>query len=190
VFLRIVTAVTVVPWMRVAAVLTFGMIAGCGSGGGTAVDATTGTTPSPFGVFMAHVVLKGETKVMGTFTDSLTARHETCDAYAAGKVPSTTIFVVPTPNDTSNVNGHSVMYTAGVPINTSAAGYHGPATYTGASAIVSVLIIDNASYLPGDNATATITVSQDGSGSLSFAGMLDVATNDAETGVVTWTCAD
>jgi hypothetical protein len=188
--LRIVTAVTVVRWIRVAAVLTIGMMAGCGSGGGTSLDTTTGTTPSPFGVFTAHVALKGETKVTGTFTDSLTARHEECDAYAEGKVPSTTIFVVPTPNDTSNVNGHSVMYTAGVPINTSATGYHGPGTYTGVSAIVSVLVIDNASFLPGDNAIATITVGQDGSGSLSFSGMLDVATNNAETGVVTWTCAD
>jgi hypothetical protein len=190
VVLRIVTAVTVLRRIRVAAVLTVGMIAGCGSSGGASLDTTTGTAPSPFGVFTAHVVLKGEMKVTGTFTDSLTARHEKCDAYAEGKVPSTTIFVVPTPNDTSNVNGHSVMYTAGVPINTSATGYHGAGTYTGVSAIVSVLIIDNASFLPGNNATASITVGQDGSGSLSFSGMLDVTTNDAETGVVTWTCTD
>ena len=56
--LRIVTDVTVARLMRVAAVPTLGMIAGCGSSVGSALDTTTGTTPSPFGVFTAHVVLK------------------------------------------------------------------------------------------------------------------------------------
>jgi hypothetical protein len=168
-------------------VLTVGISAGCGSGAGPA-DTQTGPTSSTFGVFSARVVLKGEMKVTGTFTDTLTARHETCDAYANGQVPATTLFVVPTPNDATNVNGHTVMYTAGVPINSSRNGYHGPGTYTGMSALVSVLIIDNASYLPGDNAAAVITVSKDGSGSLTFTGLLDVATNAAETGTVAWSC--
>lgn len=184
-----VTTMTVVRMARVVAMLAVGLIAGCGSGGAS-LDTASGGTPSPYGVFAARVVLKGEMKVTGTFTDSLTARHETCNAYANGQVPATTLFVVPTPNDTSNVNGHSVMYTAGVPINNSRAGYHGPGTYTGASTLVSVLLIDNASYLPGNDAAATITVGQDGSGSLSFSGLLDVETNAAETGVVTWTCTD
>jgi hypothetical protein len=180
---------TVVRVLRVAALLTIGMIAGCGSSGAS-LDTTAGTAPSPYAVFSAHVVLKGEMKVSGTFSDSLTARRETCDAYANGQVPATTLFVVPTPNDSTNVNGHSVMYTAGVPINTMQTGYHGPGTYTGVSALVSVLLIDNASYLPGNNAVATITVASDGSGSLSFSGLLDVGTSVAESGVVTWTCSD
>jgi hypothetical protein len=55
---------------------------------------------------------------------------------------------------------------------------------------VSVLLIDNASFLPGNDAVATITVGPDGSGSLSFSGLLDVGTSAAESGVVTWTCSD
>jgi hypothetical protein len=82
------------------------------------------------------------------------------------------------------------MYTAGVLLNTTGTGYRGPATYSGASTIVSVLIVENASYLPGDDATATITVAADGSGSMSFVGLLDVYTNAAEAGTATWTCAD
>jgi hypothetical protein len=174
---------------RVAAALLVGTIAGCGGGAAGTADTQAAVTHSPFGVFSAHVVLKGEMKVTGTFTDSLTARHETCDAYAEGKVPATTLFVVPTPHDTSNVNGHSVMYTAGIPITSTDTGYHGPGTYTGVAALVSVLIIDNASYLPGNDAAATITVGPDGSGSLSFSGLLDVDTNAAESGVVTWACS-
>ncbi|HEY6470994.1 MAG TPA: hypothetical protein VI434_14635 [Candidatus Dormibacteraeota bacterium] len=175
--------------LRVVAILTVGIISGCGASG-TSVGTTTGNTRSPFAVFSAHVVLKGEMKVSGSFSDSLTARHETCAAYADGQIPATTLFVVPTPYDTTNVSGHTVQYTAGVPINNSKTGYHGPGTYTGVSALVSVLLIDNASYLPGNNATATITVGIDGSGSLSFSGLQDVATNAPETGAVTWTCSD
>jgi hypothetical protein len=179
---------TMVRLLRVAALLTVGVVSGCGSG--TSAGTSTGNTHSPFAVFSAHVVLKGEMKVSGAFSDSLTARHETCAAYANGQVPATTLFVVPTPYDTTDVSGHTVQYTAGVPINNSKTGYHGPGTYTGVSALVSVLLIDNASYLPGNNATATITVGMDGSGSLSFSGLQDVATNAPETGVVTWTCSD
>src|ERR1700722_17149986 len=167
--------------IRAIALLAVALLSSCGRAV-VSSGATTGVTHSTFAVFTAHVVLKGEVKVTGQFSDSLTARHETCDAYANGQVPATTLFVVPTPNDTSNVNGHSVMYTAGVPINNTHTGYHGPGTYTGASALVAVLLIDNASFLPGNNATATITVGPDGSGSLSFSGLLDVATNTAETG--------
>lgn len=180
---------TTVRLLRVVALLAVGIVSGC-SASGTSLGTTTGNTHSPFAVFSAHVVLKGEMKVSGSFSNSLTARHETCAAYANGQIPATTLFVVPTPYDTTNVSGHTVQYTAGVPINNSKTGYHGPGTYTGVSALVSVLLIDNASYLPGDNATATITVGLDGSGSLSFSGMLDDATNAPEAGVVTWTCSD
>jgi len=184
-----VTAMALASGTRVIAVLAIGMTAGCGSSAAGSTASGTGPPHSTFAVFSAHVVLKGEMKVTGTFTDAVTSRHETCGEYADGKVPATTLFVVPTPNDTNNVSGHSVMYTAGVPITNTDSGYHGPGMYTGASALVSVLLIDNASYLPGNDAAATITVGPDGSGSLSFSGLIDVDTYAAEAGVVTWTCA-
>ncbi len=162
--------------------------AGCSSEP-SSTNGGLGVTRNSYAVFSASVVLRGEMTVQGKFVDTVTSRHESCDAYAHGLVPATTIFVVPTPNDASDVNGHIITYTAGVPITPASGGYRGPGTYSAASALVSVLLIDNASYLPGDEARSTITIAGDGSGSLSFTGLLDVSTDAEEAGTVRWTCA-
>jgi hypothetical protein len=143
---------------------------------------------SPYGVFTGHLEFSGEFAVKGTFEDVLTSRHETCADYARGLVPATTLLVVPTPSVGTSIGGHTLNYTAGVPINKPPVGYHGPATYTGAGALVADLSIDFASFLPGDSASTTITVRANSSGSLSFTGMQDIDTRASESGHVTWTC--
>lgn len=131
----------------------------------------------------------GEVAVKGTFSDTLTSRQETCKEYVGGLAPATTLWVVPTPNLGSSVGGHVVSLTAGVPSEKPSNGYHGPGTYAEHSAIVSVVIIDNASFLPGNAAHASIVVSGDGSGSLAFSGMVDTFNSAVESGQEKWTCS-
>jgi hypothetical protein len=170
------------------AVLAVGaaVVSGCSGGGVDSPDVVS--SGSTYGVFTGNVTLTGEAPVKGSFTDSLTARNETCSEYAQGVEPAVTLWVVPTPNNAATVDGHTVMFTAGVPTAKPSAGYHGPGTYTGTSALVSELTVDNASFLPGASATAVISVSRDGSGSMSFTGMLDTFNSAEESGSVTWRC--
>lgn len=128
--------------------------------------------------------------MQGRFSDALTLRHETCEQYVHAAAPATTLWVVPTPNNSQSIDGHVVAYTAGVPTTAPSTGYRGPSTYSGASAIVSVLTVDNASFVPGDSASTTISVSADGDGTMSFSGLVDTATDAAESGRVQWTCTD
>ena len=148
-----------------------------------------GATPAPYS-FTGSLTLSGEIPLQGGFSDNVTLRHETCEQYVRAAAPATTLWVVPTPNNTQSIDGHVVMYTAGVPNIAPSIGFRGPRSYGGVSAIMSVLIVDNASFVPGDSATTTITVSGDGSGSMSFEGLVDTASNAAESGRVQWTCTD
>jgi hypothetical protein len=148
---------------------------------------TTSIPRSPYAVFAGTVALRGEIALHGTFVDSLTGRHERCSQYVAGALPATTLWVVPTPGS-QPIGSHTVMYTAGVPNAPPSSGFHGAATYTGASAIVADLIIDNSSFTFATN--TVIHVAADASGTMSFTGMLDTYTNAEESGRVSWTCAD
>jgi hypothetical protein len=141
----------------------------------------------PYAVFTGTVALRGEIAVHGSFVDSLTGRHERCSQYVAGALQATTLWVVPTPGS-ALVGGHTVIYTAGVSNAPPSSGFHGPGTYTGASATMADLIIDNSSFTFA--AIAVIHVAGDASGTMSFTGMLDTNTNVEESGRLSWTCAD
>lgn len=162
------------------------LLAGCGGPNAANNPAASKAT---YAVFTGSVELMGEIAVKGTFTDTLTSRQETCQEYVRGLAPATTLWVVPTPNLGSSVTGHIVSLTAGVPSEKPSSGYHGPGTYAEPSATVSVVIVDNASFLPGRQAHATITVSSDGSGSLTFSGMVDTFNSAVESGREQWTCS-
>jgi hypothetical protein len=172
--------------MKVAAVCV-GVLA-CACAGQSPLPRVTAPIPRlPYAVFTGTVALRGEIAVHGNFVDSLTGRHERCSQYVAGALPATTLWVVPTPGSLP-VGGHTVMYTAGVVNVPPSSGYHGPGPYTGASATVADLIIDNSSFTFA--ASTVIHVAGDGSGTMSFTGMLDTSTNAEESGTVSWTCAD
>jgi len=162
------------------------LLAACSAAGGSAM--LSATPSARFAVFSGSVDFKGEIAVRGTFKDSLTSRQETCDEYVRGLAAATTLWVVPTPNSTSAVGGHVVSLSAGIPSAKPSIGYLGPGTYTQPSALVADLLIDNASFLPGNEALATITVDSTGSGWLSFSGMVDTSTSAVESGKETWTC--
>lgn len=162
------------------------VLAGCSAAGSIPTSATQGR-PS-YGVFVGSLDLKGEITVKGTFSDSITSRGETCDQYVRGLERATTLWVVPSPTANDIVGGHIVTLTAGVPSDKPSTGYHGPGTYSQASAIVGDVIVDNTSFVGGDGATATITVADDGSGSLSFTGMQDTSTYVVESGTEHWKC--
>ncbi len=176
------------PRLAICAVVAALVASGCGP------DAQSSGPPVQTGaragaVFDAALTLGGEVNLRGTFSDHVTSRGETCGAYVAGLLPATTLWVVPTPGNATIVGGHIVTYTAGVPSSKPSTGYHGPATYAQPSAVVADLVIDNDSFVGGDSATATIAVRADGSGSMRFAGLVDTATDAAESGSETWTCA-
>jgi hypothetical protein len=160
----------------------------CACAGQSPLPQVTSPLPrSPYAVFTGTVTLRGEIAVRGSFVDALTSRHERCSQYLAGAQPATTLWVVPTP-DSLPVRGHTIMFTAGVPTGRPSSGFHGPGTYTGASATVSDLIIDNSSFIFA--ATTVIHVAEDASGTMSFTGMHDTETNAEESGTVSWTCTD
>lgn len=156
---------------------------------GSSPGSLVGATPAPFS-FGGTITLHGEIAAQGSFDDTVTLRHETCAEYVAAAAPATTLWVVPTPNTGTPVGGHAIMYTAGIPQNPPSRGYHGPGTYSSPSALVSVLLVDNASFLPGATTAATISISADGSGSLSFTGLVDTSSDALESGRVEWTCRD
>lgn len=161
-------------------------LAAC-SGNESSQASATGSPPS-YGVFTGSIDLKGEISVKGSFTDTITSRQETCDQYVRGLAPATTLWVVPAPNTGVVVGGHLVSFNAGVPTDKPSTGYRGPGTYSEPSAIVSDLLIDNTSFIAGEQATATITVAQDGSGSLSFTDMEDTSNFARESGSEHWRC--
>jgi hypothetical protein len=161
------------------------LLAGCSSG----VQGKPDTSPVQYGVFNGRLSLKGEFALSGSFGDTITSRQETCDAYVRGEAPATTLFVVPAPNTGVPLGGHLVSFTAGVPSGQPSSGYHGPGTYSEPSAIVTVLLIDNASFLPGSQASATIVIARDGSGSLTFSDMVDISTRAVESGTEQWRCS-
>jgi hypothetical protein len=163
------------------------LMTACGSS--TPPSLPIGATPSPYS-FTGTLTLSGEIALQGRFSDSVTLRHETCEQYVRALAPATTLWVVPTPNDSESIAGHVVGYTAGVPSAPPSTGYKGPGSYTTPSAIVSVLTVDSASFGPGDSASATITVNASGAGTMSFSDLVDTATNAAESGTVQWTCTD
>jgi hypothetical protein len=132
--------------------------------------------------------MEGEVSVRGQFTDTLTSRDETCEQYVRGLGNATTLWVVPGPADNALVGKHLVSLKAGVPSDKPSSGYHGPGTYSGPSAILSDLLIDNTSFLPGDSAQTSIVVAPDGSGSLTFTGMVDTSSNAVESGSEHWKC--
>jgi hypothetical protein len=177
--------------LTLALTLALAVASSCSGGSSSAAGGSGGAAgPTPtYGVFSGHLALNGEIKVQGTFNDTLTSRMEMCAAYVAGAVPATTLWVVPSPNSAALVGGHVVTFTAGVPSDRPSSGYHGPGTYAQPSATVADLIIDNASFVAGDDARTTINVSSDGSGSLSFTGMIDTSTDAAESGSETWMCS-
>ena len=172
--------------MKVIAVCA-GVLACACAGQGPLPQVTPAIPRSPYAVFTGTVALRGEIAVRGNFVDALTGRNERCSQYVAGALAATTLWVVPTPGSLP-VGGHTVMYTAGVPNAPPSSGFHGPGTYTGASATVADLIIDNSSFTFA--ASNVIQVAGDASGTMSFTGMLDTSTNADESGRVSWTCAD
>jgi len=168
--------------------LATALMSGCDAAG---APATSVVSPSAnFAIFSGNIDLTGEITVKGRFTDRLTSRGETCDEYVRRLAPATTIWVVPAPDNGSAVGGHIVTLTAGIPNNKPSSGYLGPATYSQASAQVADLLIDNASFLAGKEALATIIVTSNGFGSLSFSGMVDTSTLAVESGKETWRCSD
>ena len=174
------------PLPAVAMGISLLLLAACSNGGSTP---TSGGQRAPsYGVFTGTLDLKGEITVKGSFSDPITSRQETCDQYVRGLAPATTLWVVPSPNSGTIVGRHIVTLTAGVPTNKPSSGYHGPGTYAEPSAIVGDLVIDNTSFVAGDSATATITVGQDGSGSLSFTDLEDTANYARESGSEHWKC--
>jgi hypothetical protein len=172
--------------MKVIAVCV-GVLACACSGQGPIPQVTAAIPRSPYAVFTGTVALRGEIAVRGDFVDALTGRHERCSQYVASALPGTTLWVVPTPGS-APVGGDTVMYTAGVVNAPPSSGYHGPGAYTGASASVADLIIDNSSFIFA--ASTVIDVAANASGTMSFTGMLDTNTNAEESGRVSWTCAD
>jgi len=170
-------------WLGVATSIT-AALAACGGG---EAPLPIGDTPAPFS-FNGTLQLTGELTVSGSFRDSVTLRHESCAEYVRAAAPATTLWVVPTPTPEQSVGGHAVNYTAGVPSTAPSSGYQGPRTYRGASAIVSVLLVDNASFTPGDRSQTSISVAADGSGTMTFNDMVDTATFATESGTVRWTC--
>jgi hypothetical protein len=172
------------PHIRLLVVIAAVTMTGCESEASTAP-----VSSSPYGVFAGHVTLTGEFRVMASFEDIWTSRHETCAEYARGLAPSTTLFVVPTPDPGSDVDGHTVQYTAGVPTEKPSMGYQGPGRYSGASAVVSDLIVDGTAFLPKNGASTVITLSANSAGSMSFTGMEDMDTHALESGRIQWTCA-
>lgn len=164
------------------------LLAACTNNGNVTAQSSTGPTPS-YGVFSGTIQLSGEVSVSGRFTDTFTSRGERCDAYVRGVVPATTIWVVPAPSSGSVVGGHLVSMTAGVPNTQPSTGYHGPGTYVQPSAIVGDLIVDNDSFVSGEGTKTSITVAHDGSGTLSFSGLIDTQTDAIESGNEHWTCA-
>jgi hypothetical protein len=170
--------------MKVTAVCVGVLACACA---GQSPQVTTPIPRSPYAVFTGTVALHGEITVRGNFVDALTSRHERCSQYVAGALPATTLWVVPTLGSLP-LSGHTVMYTAGVVNAPPSTGFHGPGTYTGASAIVADLIVDNSSFTFA--ASTVIHVAGDASGTMSFTGMLDTSTNAEESGRVSWTCAD
>lgn len=174
------------PLRAVAIMISALSLAAC-SGAGSSQASAPGSTAA-YGVFTGSIELKGEIAVKGSFTDTITSREETCDQYVRGLAPATTLWVVPTPNTGVMVGGHIVSLSAGVPTDTPSTGYRGPGTYSEPSAIVADLIIDNTSFVAGDEGTATITVAEDGSGSLSFTDMEDTSNFARESGSEHWKC--
>jgi hypothetical protein len=172
--------------MKVIAVCV-GVLACACAGQGPLPQVTAAIPRSPYAVFTGTVALRGEIAVHGSFVDALTGRNERCSQYVAGALPATTLWVVPTPGSVP-VGGHTVMYTAGVSNAPPSSGFHGPGTYTGASATMADLIIDNSSFIFA--ASTVIDVAANASGTMSFTGMLDTNTNAEESGRVRWTCAD
>ena len=164
-----------------------GVLACACAGQGPVPQVTPAILRSPYAVFTGTVALRGEIAVRGDFVDALTGRHERCSQYVAGALPSTTLWVVPTPGS-APVGGHTVMYTAGVSNAPPSSGFHGPGTYTGTSATMADLIINNPSFIFA--ASTVIDVAANASGTMSFTGMLDTNTNAEESGRVSWTCAD
>ena len=162
------------------------LLAACSGDGSAPASATEST--AAYGVFTGSIDLKGEISLKGSFTDTITSRQETCDQYVRGLAPATTLWVVPAPNTGVIVGSHIVSLSAGVPTDKPSTGYHGPGSYSEPSAIVADLIIDNTSFIAGDKATATITVAQDGSGSLSFTDMEDTSNFARESGSEQWKC--
>ncbi len=139
-----------------------------------------------YAVFTGTLHLAGELAVDGRFTDSITGRGETCGQYAYGQVAATTLWVTPTPSNAAAVAGHRVSLTAGVA--GSGVTFHGPGVYTEPAAQVNVLMVDDLSFLQGDHATTTITVTSSGAGSMVFSDMADSYSGEVETGEETWTC--
>jgi hypothetical protein len=161
------------------------MTVSCDSSGPS--DGAPGDAPA-YGVFSGSLTLAGEVALKGTFADRFTSRHRTCATYAQGIVGGTREFVVPSPDGSALVDGHTVTYTAGLAGNTPNTDYRGPGTYAEPVAVVSDLVVDNAGFLPGDGARTTLTIAADGSGSLLFTDMIDIASNALEHGTARWTC--
>ena len=170
--------------MRVTAACVGVLVCACA---GQSPPQVTAIPRSPYAVFTGRLTLSGEVALKGSFVDSLTGRHETCSQYVAGALPATTLWVVPTPVS-QLVGNHQVTYTAGVVIAPPSPGFHGPGIYTGASATMADLIVDNSSFTFA--ASTVIHVTADASGTMSFTGMVDTFTYALESGKVSWTCTD
>lgn len=158
-------------------------IGGCAS---ATLPAAT-TLVSPYAVFSGMIHLRGEIRVDGAFLDAITGRQESCAQYALGARPATTLWVTPTPgNSSASVGGHLVSFTAGV--GGASVSFQGPGTYSTPAAEVDDLEVDNSSFVAGTTPKTAINVAADASGSMTFSGLVDTDTDAAESGSETWTC--
>ena len=160
------------------------VLAGCGSG---VPPAALAGRAGGFAVFTGRVSLAGEVHLEGLFADTITGRHESCAEYASGSLPATTLWVTPSPGDAEPVASHVVTMTAGVAPSLD---FRGPGRYGAPAAQVDDLVVDGATFIAGDAAATVITLNPNASGQMAFSGLVDTYTNDAESGSVTWTCAD
>lgn len=166
------------------------ILAGCGASTATTAPSTgspgTGNGGAGGGiVFTGQVNFTGVIPIHGSFTDSGTASTvQSCGAYATSGLPFRAGWAGPNPDHSpGDVGGQTLSVSPIVPFKD----FHGPGTYT-STYFIALKIADNA-YT---NDSVTIVVNADSSGSLTFANANGGAAvgNGAESGTMTWTCAN
>jgi hypothetical protein len=161
------------------------MVAACGSSnptpGGSSGGGGGGGGGGHSSVFSGTVMLTGGSTLTGTFKDTKTASSESCSDYVTGS--AAVVYAPPAPDSGTTVGGEMLAYTVLV---YASAGYHGAGTYMTHGMIISV---GSMAYgLTSNNEMQTITVTADGSGSLTFSNLPDELHTANESGTISWTC--
>jgi hypothetical protein len=136
------------------------------------------------------VALAGDARVSGSTaadTTGPTGKATSCAQVVAGTPATAGVepsFRVPLSVGASHGGDHTVQ----VHVDVKGGYYKGPGTYPTATLDRSSdLVLDTVYYHPGPTTTGTVTVAADGSGSLTFADLVD-QTGAKESGRISWTC--